>query len=293
MRRAIQLGSLALLLALGATPPSSAQLADPVPADLEGVDVVEHLDGRLPLDVRLRDESGRAVTLGDYFRAERPVLLLLAYYRCPMLCNLVLAGAVESLRQIELEPGGGFEIVTVSFDPRDTPETAAAKKKTTIESYGRAGAGEAWHFLTGDEDEVRRLADALGFGYRYVEERGEFAHPAVLFVSTPDGRIARYLYGVQYDPRTLRLSLVEASAGKSGSTLDRFLLYCYHYDPEAGRYSPVAFNIMRVGGAATAVVLAATLLLLWRRDMRRRRAAAAETAFTSTAGAAPRSRLGH
>jgi protein SCO1/2 len=283
VKRALELGLVALLLSLVATPPAGAQLADPVPADLEGVDVIEHLDAPLPLDVQLADENGRAVRLGDYFGAERPVLLLLAYYRCPMLCNLVLAGVVDSLKQLELDPGSGFEIVTVSIDPRDTAEQAAAKKKTTIESYGRAGADDAWHFLTGSEDEVRRLADAVGFGYRYVEERDEFAHPAVLFVATPEGRIARYLYGVQYDPRTLRLSLVEASQGKIGTSLDRFLLYCYHYDPEAGRYAPVAFNIMRAGGAATVVVLAAALLLLWRRDIRRRRADSAPGAFGSTA----------
>lgn len=292
MRRSYRLGLAALLLSPLATP-LQAQLAEPVPADLEGVNVIEHLDQPLPLDVQLADESGRAVTLGDYFDAERPVLLLLAYYRCPMLCNLVLAGVVDSLQQIDLMPGTGFEIVTVSIDPRDTAERAAAKKKTTIESYGRAGAADAWHFLTGSEDEVRRLANAIGFGYRFVEERDEYAHPAVLFVATPEGRIARYLYGVQYDPRTLRLSLVEASEGKVGTSLDRFLLYCYHYDPAAGRYAPVAFNIMRVGGAITVIVLAAALLLLWRLDLRRRRTTEDRSGFGSTADVTSGSRPGN
>jgi protein SCO1/2 len=273
VRRALPVrAALAALLVAAATATVPAQVAEPVP-ELEGIDVIEHLDAKLPLDLELVDESGNAVKLGDYFSDERPVLLTLAYYRCPMLCGLVLSGVVESLSGVDLEPGRDFEILTVSIDPTDTPEKAAAKKQTTLGRYERDGASEGWHFLTGREENVRRLADTLGFGYRWVEERDEFAHPAVVFVATPDGRVARYLYGVQYDPRTMRLSLVEASEGKIGSSLDRFLLYCYHYDPEAGRYSPVAMNVMRVGGGLTLAVLAATLYLLWRRDLRRRRRA--------------------
>lgn len=261
---------LACALATGA---AQAQRSEPLPGDLQGVDVVERLDDPLPLGLEFDEETGRKVALGEYFREGRPVLLVLGYYECPMLCTLVLNGLVDALNDIDWVPGEQFEIVTLSIDPGETPKLAAWKKQNYLEAYGRPAAAAGWHFLTGSETQIRQLADALGFGYRYVEQRDEYAHPAVLFIATPEGRIARYLYGVSYEPRTLRLSLVEASRGKIGTTLDRVLLYCYHYDSTAGRYAPVAVNIMRAGGAISVALLGGFLAWLWVRDVRRRRTA--------------------
>ena len=213
-----------------------------------------------------RDETGSEVTLGRYFQQGKPVVLTLGYYECPMLCNLVLNGVVESLKALPFTPGEEFEIVSVSIDPLETPDLASAKKARYVEAYGKEGASESWHFLTGSEENARALADAVGFHYNYVPEKDEYAHPAVIFVATPDGRTARYLYGVRYDPKTLRLSLVEAAEGKVGSTIDRVLLYCFHYDAAAGTYVPAALNLMRAGGLVTMLLLGLLLLYYWRRD---------------------------
>ena len=260
--------ALALLFAFG---PVLAQRAEPLPPDLEDVGVTENLDAPVPLDLALRDESGAAVRLGDYFDARRPVLLSLVYYECPMLCTLVLDGMVRVLEDLDWTPGQNFEVVTVSIDPGETPDLARSKKQAYLDSYGRPEAAAGWHFLTGDAAEIRRLTAAVGFRYRYLEDSGEFAHPAVLFVLTPEGKLSRYLFGVQHDPRTLRLSLVEAAEGRIGSPVDKFLLYCYRYDAEAGRYAPVALKVMRLGGAASALVLGALLISLWLREARHRR----------------------
>jgi len=243
--------------------------AEPLPKDLENVGIMERPNEKLPLDLLFTDESGEAARLGDFF-GERPVLLNLGYYTCPMLCGLVLNGILEALKSIDWTPGKEFEIVTVSIDPSETSTLARLKKENTIEEYGRAGAAKGWHFLVGEEEEIRALTDAAGFRYAYDEERGEYIHAAVIIVCTPDGRLSRYLYGVLFDPQTLRLSLLEASEGKIGSPLDRILLYCYHYDAARGRYAPAALNIMRAGGALAVVVLGITLAALWRRDAGRR-----------------------
>jgi len=260
---------LALVLA-GAWMPGVAQRTEPLPADLEGVGVTQRLDESVPLDLRFRDEAGNDVRLGDYFDSRRPVLLSLVYYDCPMLCTLVLDGMVRVLQGMDWVPGQNFEVITLSIDPHETPDLARQKKDNYLASYGRPEAATGWHFLTGDEDQIRALADAVGFRYRYLEQNGEFAHPAALFVLTPEGRISRYLFGVQHDPGTLRLSLVEASEGRIGTPVDKFLLYCYRYDAEAGTYAPVAMQIMRLGGGATAVVVGGVLLGFWLRDSRRR-----------------------
>jgi protein SCO1/2 len=263
----------ALTLALlGALTPAVAQRAEPLPQDLEGVGVEQKLDAPVPLDLRFRDEDGAEVRLGDYFDSRRPVLLSLVYYECPMLCTLVLDGMVRVLQDMDWTPGRNFEVVTVSIDPQETADLGRRKKETYLAAYGKPEAAAGWHFLTGDAGEIRRLADAVGFRYRYLADSGEFAHPALLFVLTPDGRLSRYLFGVRHDPGTLRLSLVEAAEGRIGTPVDRFLLYCYRYDAEAGRYAPAAMKIMRLGGAASALVLGCVLLGLWRRDARRRRA---------------------
>ena len=256
--------------ALGLLAPrvARAQRSEPLPKQLEGVGITEHPGARLPLDLEFTAEDGKPVLLSQYFAAGRPVILTLNYYRCPMLCGLLLNGLVDGLKELSWTPGREFEIVTVSIDPQESPKLAMLKKESYISDYGRAGAAAGWHFLTGREANIRALADAVGFHYRWDEEQQQFAHPAGIFIATPDGRIARYLYGVLFEPKTLRLSLAEASNGRVGTTTDQFLLYCFHYDANAGRYVVAATNIMRLGGAATALIVGVWLLLAWRRSAR-------------------------
>lgn len=247
-----------------------AQRTEPMPEAIDNLKVTEYLDTPLPLDLEFQDETGRTVRLRDYFDGRRPVILTLNYYRCPMLCGLQLNGLLEALQKLSWTVGNQFEIVTVSFDPRETPTLAKLKKQNMLMEYGRPGAANGWHFLTGREKNIAQLTDACGFEFRYDEERGEYAHAAVLFVVTPDGRLSRYLYGVLFDPTTLRLSLVEAAEGKIGSTFDHFLLYCYHYDADARRYAPVAMNIMRLGAGLCLVMLGTVLGSLWLHERRRK-----------------------
>ncbi|RJP21904.1 MAG: SCO family protein [Candidatus Omnitrophota bacterium] len=244
---------------------ASAQYSESPLKELEGVGVTEKLNAQIPLHLEFRNEQDRSVRLQDYFTDKRPVLLILAYYRCPMLCTLVINGAVDALKQIPLTPGKDYEIVTVSIDPLETPTLAKFKKQNYLKEFGKPEAAHSWHFLTGREDNIKQLADAVGFGYRYNEEREEYSHPAVLTIGAPDGRVSRYLYGIQFEPQTMRLSFVEASEGKIGSTLDRILLFCFHYDSAAGRYAPIAMNIMRLAGGITVLALAASIFILYRR----------------------------
>ncbi len=247
-----------------------AQPADFTPPELEGVGITEHLDAQLPLDLAFVDERGRAVTLGDYFDGKRPVLLTLNYYRCPMLCTLQLNGLVDALRRVAWSAGEQFEMVTVSFDPAETPSLARAKKQTYVEEYGRPSAVKGWHFLTGKQASIKALTETVGFGYRWNPDSQQWIHAAAVYMCTPDGRLSRYLYGVMYEPNTLRLAMVEASEGKIGSTLDRIILYCFHYDDEAGKYSLAAVKVMRIGGALTAIILGTALMSFWLRGRRRR-----------------------
>ncbi len=251
--------------------PVLAQGQAQVPAALENVGVTEHLDERLPMDLSFVDETGESVRLGQYFERERPVVLTLGYYRCRMLCRLVFQGVFDALEGFDWSAGDEYDIVTVSIDPLETHEIAAEKKEEFLGSYGRESAARGWHLLTGDEKSIRTLADAVGFHYRYVEQNGEYAHPAVMFIVTPDGRISRYLYGVNHDPQTVRLSLVEASKGAIGSTLDKVILYCFYYDPAAGSYVPAAVMIMRVAGGITLAVVGVWMTVYWRREARRKR----------------------
>ena len=260
----------ALLLA-----PASAQRTEPLPEELEGVGITEHLDETLPLDVRFVDDEGREVVLADYFDGKRPVLMTVGYYRCPMLCNLVLNGAVEALSGLAWSAGDEFQMVTVSISPDETPGLAKFKKQNYLAAYGRRTAEDGWHFLTGPQESIDALTAGIGFRYRALENGREFAHPAVIFVLTPDGRVARYLYGLKHDSETVRLSLVEASDGKVGTTIDRVMLFCFHYDATVGAYAPAAMNLMRAGGALTVLLLAVSLAILWRRDARRTKTAAA------------------
>lgn len=244
---------------------------EPLPAELENVGIDEHLDARVPLDAEFTDDLGRTVRLGDAFAAGRPVILTLNYYRCPMLCTLVLNGLVDTLKALEWGPGDGYEIVTVSIDPTETPTLARSKKQSYLEALARPGAESSWRFLTGKRDAIDAVADAVGFRYSYDPDTRQYAHAAAILVLTSDGRVSRYLYGVQYDPKTLRLSLVEASEGRIGTALDRLILYCYHYDPSTGTYAPQALAIMRGGAALTILVLGAVLSTFWIREARRRR----------------------
>jgi protein SCO1/2 len=247
-----------------------AQRADQPVQELREVGVEEHLDARLPLELEFVDEDGRTIRLGDYFDGERPVILTLNYYRCPMLCGLQLNGVVDGLEQMDWTPGVEFEMVTLSIDPLETPELAKAKKQNYLKRYERPAAARGWHFLTGRQAAIERLAETLGFGYSYDEASGQYAHAAVIFVATPDGRVARYLYGIEYPAKSLRFALMEASEGKIGSPLDQLIMYCYHYDPSSRRYAPVAINIMRLGGGLTVLVLGLSLGMLWLRERRRR-----------------------
>lgn len=247
---------------------------DAPPARLKGLDVEEHLSRPLPLGLEFTDTSGRRVALADYVRGERPVIFTLNYSDCPMLCSLQLSGLATALRSLDRKLGADFDIVTVSLNPLESPERA---RETAQRYHGEAGqptAAAGWHFLTGTEQNIQALAHALGIGYGYNEARKEYVHPAALVISTPSGRISRYLYGIEYVPKTLSLSLVEAAEGKIGSSVDRLILYCFHYDETEGRYAPVAMNIMRVGGGLTALCLGGFLGAYWFRGRKRQLGAA-------------------
>jgi protein SCO1/2 len=246
---------------------AAARADSPPTVELNKVGIDQRLNETVPLDLIFRDEVGHAVRLGDYFQG-RPVILVLAYYRCPMLCTQVLNGLTDALRGVPLQMGSDFQVVTVSFDAREQPELAAAKKASYVAGYGRLGAADGWHFLTGEQAAIDRLARAVGFRYQYDARLDQFAHASGVTVLTPDGKIARYFFGLNYPPRDLRLTLVEASAGKIGSPVDRVLLLCYHYDPATGKYTPAVMNLVRFGGGLTLAVLA---LLFGRAWFHRRR----------------------
>jgi protein SCO1/2 len=256
----------ALFLSAAATAPAQpAAPAQERPAALREVAFDQRLGEAVPLDLTFRDETGRAVRLADLVHG-RPVVLSLVYYDCPMLCTLTLNGLVSALSVLTFEPGKDFEVVTVSFEPKETPALAAAKKKVYLERYHRPGAAEGWHFLTGDAANVGALTRAVGFRYAWDEETRQYAHPAGVVVLTPDGRIARYMYGVEYAPRDLRLALVEASERRIGNPVDAVLLYCYRYDPTRGRYAASVMRIVRLAGILTVVGLGTFVLLSLRRE---------------------------
>lgn len=258
-----------LLLCL-ATMPAAAQKADHVPDELEGIGITEHLNATIPLDLPFADENGKPVTLRDYFKGDKPVILDLGYYRCPMLCGLVLNGLTDAMKPLDWTAGEKFTVIAVSVDPLETPTLAKLKKQTYMKEYARPDGVSGWHFLTGPESSITALTEAVGFGFKWNEKRQEFAHAAVLTILTPEGKVSRYLYGVQFETKDLRLSLLEASQGKIGSTMDRIILFCHRYDPTAGTYTLAAMNIMRVGATLTLLVFGIALFLLWRRDLRRK-----------------------
>jgi len=247
--------------------PALAQEA--LPPALKDVGIDQRLNEQVPLGLEFKDETGKRVQLRQYF-GRKPLVLSLVYYECPMLCTMVLNGMLRSFRAMKLDVGRDFEVVTVSFDPGDTPELAAAKKQGYIERYERQGAAGGWHFLTGEETAIRELTRAVGFRYKYDAASGQFVHASAIMVLTPDGRLSRYLYGIDYAPRDLRLALVESSAGRIGSPVDAVLLYCFHYDPSTGKYSLLIMNVIRAAGTATVAVLGAFLLVMFRRDRRKK-----------------------
>lgn len=240
------------------------------PEALKNVEIEQKLNSQIPLDLNFRDESGKAVRLGDYF-GKRPVVLSLVYYQCPMLCNLMLNGQLRSFRKMNLSAGRDFDVVTVSFDAKETPAIAAAKKLEYIEKYDRETGADGWHFLTGDSGQIRALADAVGFHYEWDPIGDQWAHASAIMVATPQGRLNRYLFGIEYAPRDLRLALVEASAGKIGTPVDKVLLFCFHYDPSKGKYTMAVMNTLQAGGSATVLALGLFLFVNLRRDRRRER----------------------
>lgn len=278
MRALLRGASAACLLALAfllcAPSEAAAQYGRPqmssmpqggTPDVLKEVSIEQRLNERVPLDLKFKDESGREVRLEEYFAKGKPVVLSLVYYECPMLCNQVLNGMVGALEALSFTPGEEFEIVTVSFDARETPEMAARKKETYLKRYRRNGAGEGWHFLTGERGAIDNLARAVGFNYVWDERSQQFAHGSAIMVATPEGVLSHYFYGIEYAPKELRLALVEASKNEIGSPVDQLILYCFHYDPTTGKYGPVIMNIMRLAGVVTLVAIIALLLILRRR----------------------------
>jgi protein SCO1 len=256
----------AWIVLLGAVSLAWAQRTEALPKELEGVGVTEHLKERIPLDLEFTDSDGKPVVLKQFFDGNRPVLLTLNYSNCPMLCSLQLNGLFDAMKRMPWAIGDKFEMITLSFDPLETPERARMTKQKYLEIYRRPGAAEGWHFLVGREENIKKLTDAVGFRYRYSAERKQYVHVAVTFILTPDGRLSRYLYGVEYDPQTLRLSLLEAADGRIGSTVDQILLFCFHYDAEKGRYAPIAFRLMQIGGGATVLVVVGLIWILRRRE---------------------------
>jgi protein SCO1 len=237
------------------------QVATGLPPALKKVGIDQRLNEQVPLDAVFKDEQGHEVRLAQFFKG-KPVVLSLVYYTCPMLCNQVLNGMLGSLRQVSFNIGEQFEVVTVSFDSRETPELAAKKKETYIKAYNRTGANAGWHFLTGDEANIKRLTEAVGFRFVWDDQTKQFAHASGIMIVTPEGKLARYLYGIDYPPKDLRLGLVEASENKIGTPVDALMLYCYHYDPATGKYGAVVMNIVRVAGVLTLILMAGLFLIL-------------------------------
>jgi protein SCO1/2 len=254
-----------LLLALFAAPLFAQQNAAAPPKLPGKVNITQKLNAQVPLDLMFRDETGKIVRLRDYFHG-KPVLLNFMYYRCPMLCSMVMEGVSSALTELKFDVGDEFEVVTVSIDPRDMPEEAMRQKEKYIKRYGREGASEGWHFLTGSDPSIKQLTAAVGFEYAYDPQTDNFAHGTVLTVLTPRGRISRYFYGFEYKPRDLRLGIIEASANRIGTLTDQVLLLCYHYDPSIGKYSRNAMVFLRAGGIATLITLGSFIFVMLRKE---------------------------
>jgi protein SCO1/2 len=266
---ALVAASLAFTSVAAADVVAAPDRTEAAPKRLQGVDVVEHLGERVPEALSFHDQDGRPVKLGDYLHGGVPVILTFNYSSCPMLCSLQLTAFVDGLKRLDFAAGKEFRIVTVLLDPKETQETAHRFRARYLSQYARPGTEAGWTFLTGSDHDIRELARSVGFSYNYNEARGEYLHPAAIMLLAPDGKIARYLYGLEYPDKTLRLGLVEASEGRVGSSLDRLILYCFHYDSSEGRYAPIAARIMQLGGGVSLALLVVFLAVLIRRDKKR------------------------
>jgi protein SCO1/2 len=273
--------ALAMLVSSGSAQMNNGVMSPPAntrPPRLENVGIEQHLDTQVPPDLIFRDDTGNAVKLGDYF-GHKPLILNLVYYNCTMLCGEALAGLSSAMRLVKFDVGNEFDVVTVSFDPRETPEMAAATKKDYVRRYGRANAAAGWHFLTGQSDAINALTQVVGFQYQFDAKSNQYAHATAIMVLTPEGRISRYFYGVDFPPKDLRMGLVEASQGKIGNAVDAVLLYCYHYNPETGKYGALVGNILRLAAAATILLLGSLIFILWRLDRSVTRKTATKTRY--------------
>jgi protein SCO1/2 len=250
---------------------ASAQTSNDVPPQLRNVRIQQKLKSQVPLDLKFVDESGASINLRQLMRG-KPVILSLVYYRCPRLCSMTLTGLLKAVRVLDFNIGQEFDIVTVSFDPLETAPLAAAKKASYLEGYGREGAGQGWHFLTGDQREILRLTHAVGFGFEYDTTQEQFSHASAIMILTPEGRVSRYFFGLEFSPRDLRLGLVEAADNKIGSMADQVLLYCFEYDPHTGKYSVAILNVIRVLAVLTVILLTVFVAYALRRDSKRKRA---------------------
>lgn len=265
-----------LALVFFATPSAFARDVHPprpgfsneTPKALEEVGITPNQGGKIDLDLEFRDHNGELVRLRDYTQAGKPILLSLAYYACPSLCNFHLNGLNDTLKRLEKPLGDEFNLVVVSFDPKEKPDLAKAKRESYIQAYGRPEGEKGWHFLTGDAAAIGSLTKSVGFEYRWDEEQQQYAHASAAIAISPDGTISRYLYGITFDPKTLRLSMVEASQGKVGGLVEKLILYCFHFDPKENKYTVAAFNIMRAGAVLVVLVIAAFLLPFWIRSRR-------------------------
>lgn len=276
--------AIALLAASASAQMNNGVMSPPAntrPPRLENVGIEQHLDGQIPADLTFRDETGKTVKLGDYY-GRKPLILNLVYYNCTMLCGEALAGLASAMRLVKFDVGNEFDVITVSFDPRETPELAAAKKVDYVKRYGRPNAASGWHFLTGQPESINALTQAVGFQYQYDPKSNQYAHATAIMVLTPQGRISRYFYGIDFPPKDLRMGLVEASQGKIGNAVDAVLLYCYHYDPQSGKYGAMVANILRLAGTATILLLGGLIFILWRLDRSATRKALARNSATKT-----------
>ena len=240
------------------------------PSALTGVTIEQRLNSQVPLNTVFRDENGKTVKLGDYFHSNRPVILTLVYYDCPMLCTQILNGMVSAAKVLQFTPGKDYEVVAISFDAREKPSQALAKKAVYMKDYGHPETAGAWHFLTGDLESIKAVTDAVGFKYKWDVYTATFAHASAIYVLTPDGRLSKYFYGIEYSPKDLRLGLVEASQNKIGNAVDQILLFCYHFDPNSAKYTFLAMGILRAAGAATVLMLGGFVVIMLRRDSRQK-----------------------
>jgi len=254
------------LVGLGTGADAWAQRSNQSREQLDGVGIERQLGSTVPTELTFRNEAGETVTLGQYLDGETPVILNLVYHNCPMLCGLMLDGFTSSLQSLEWTPGREFRVLTVSFNHREGPEVARSKKETYVDRLDRPGAAEGWHFLTGDEETVRRLTDAVGFNFRWIEEKQEYAHPTTQIFLSGEGVVTRYIYGIEVPGGDVRKALVEASNGSVGTAIDQAAMYCFQFDPEKNTYTADAFNIMKIGSVLTVLLLGGVLFVFWRRE---------------------------